>query len=341
MGNNIKRFCSICVRSGSKGLPNKNIRPLLGMPLFAHSINQAKKTELFDYVAVSSDSDEILEISKSYGSDITIKRPKNLALDKSPKLPVIQHCFMQAEKMLNEKFDIIIDLDATSPLRSKDDILNVLKLLEACDKDINIITGSTAKKSPYFNLVEIDKKGFVFLSGVKRQWKEMTVDLNENIKSAINILSKNNQIVFVLDNEQKLKGTITDKDIKTGLMKGESLDSKSLNFMNPNPKYVYDSADEEEIYNVFKTTDFMHLPVLNTEKKLLNVRNILSVTRRQDSPTCYDLNASIYGWWRKGLVNSKNVITERTRLFEMPPERSVDIDSELDFKWVEFLMKNN
>ena len=99
-------------------------------------------------------------------------------------------------------------------------------------------------------------------------------------------------------------------------------------------------SKNKELY-AFKHNGFWQPMDTLREKKLLNVRNILSVTRRQDSPTCYDLNASIYGWWRKGLVNSKNVITERTRLFEMPPERSVDIDSELDFKWVEFLMKNN
>ena len=64
------------------------------------------------------------------------------------------------------------------------------------------------------------------------------------------------------------------------------------------------------------------------------------ITRRQDSPKCYDLNASIYGWWREYLISSKNIITENTKLFEMPEERSIDIDTELDFKWIEFLLKN-
>ena len=52
------------------------------------------------------------------------------------------------------------------------------------------------------------------------------------------------------------------------------------------------------------------------------------ITRRQDSPKCYDLNASIYGWWREYLISSKNIITENTKLFEMPEERSIDIDTE-------------
>ena len=62
-----------------------------------------------------------------------------------------------------------------------------------------------------------------------------------------------------------------------------------------------------------------------------------SIIRRQDSPKCFDLNASVYVWWGQTLKNSKNIITEQTRLFEMPEERSIDIDTELDFKWIEFL----
>ena len=61
------------------------------------------------------------------------------------------------------------------------------------------------------------------------------------------------------------------------------------------------------------------------------------VVRRQDSPITYDLNGSIYGWWRDVLMSTGEVIGPRTRLCEMPAERSVDIDSELDFRVAEFL----
>ena len=60
MDKNIKKLVSICVRGGSKGVPGKNIRLLNGIPLFVHSLNQAKESKLFDVTAVSSDSDEIL-----------------------------------------------------------------------------------------------------------------------------------------------------------------------------------------------------------------------------------------------------------------------------------------
>ncbi len=64
------RLCTICARGGSKGVPGKNIRLLAGLPLIAHSIAQAKASALFAHVAVSSDSDEILTVSKAHGADI-------------------------------------------------------------------------------------------------------------------------------------------------------------------------------------------------------------------------------------------------------------------------------
>ena len=168
MDKSIKRLCSICVRGGSKAVPSKNIRKLLGKPLFVHSIDQAKESGLFDYIVVSSDSSKILEIAQAAGVDLTIQRPKHLADDHSPKLPAIQHCLKTSEIKLNIQFDMVLDLDATSPLRSIEDINGVVDMLEKSYSNINIITGSPSRRSPYFNLVEVDKKGFVYLSGIKK-----------------------------------------------------------------------------------------------------------------------------------------------------------------------------
>ena len=83
----MSRLCTICARGGSKGVKGKNTRELLGMPLIAHSIAQAKISGLFDLIAVSSDSDEILQTAKIFGVDILVKRPDEMAGDTSPKLP--------------------------------------------------------------------------------------------------------------------------------------------------------------------------------------------------------------------------------------------------------------
>ena len=102
----------------------------MGKPLFAYSIEQAKESGLFSHAVLSSDSAEILSIAQQYNLDLIVKRPKNLAQDNSPKLPAIQHCLKISENKLNTKFDTVIDLDATSPLRNIEDIIGVVKMLE-------------------------------------------------------------------------------------------------------------------------------------------------------------------------------------------------------------------
>ena len=124
------KICSICARGGSKGVKNKNIRFLSGKPLIAHSIIQAKNTGLFDIIAVSSDSDEILDVANQWGADYLIKRPPEMAADHSPKVPAIQHCILEAEKLFGAKFEMIVDIDATSPLRLPEDINAAVRLLE-------------------------------------------------------------------------------------------------------------------------------------------------------------------------------------------------------------------
>ncbi len=230
----MRRICSICARGGSKGVLNKNIRMIMGKPLIAHTILQAKNSGCFDAVVVSSDSEEILNISKEWGVDFVVKRPIEMASDNAAKLPVIQHCIKTIEKLKSVKYDTIIDLDATSPLRNIDDIQKSIAMLESSIDSLNLITASPARRSPYFNLVELNQEGFVRIS--------KTVD--------------------------------------------------------------------EPIY------------------------------RRQDSPKCFDMNASIYIWKRKAFFNSTAVLKKDTSLFIMPEERSVDIDSELDFEIVKLLMKN-
>ena len=64
-----------------------------------------------------------------------------------------------------------------------------------------------------------------------------------------------------------------------------------------------------------------------------------NIYRRQDAPKTYDYNASIYIWRRKALINFKSFYTSKTVFYEMPESRSIDIDSKLDFKLVEFLLK--
>lgn len=228
----MSRICTICARGGSRGVKNKNIRDLAGKPLIAHTLEQAHASQLFDFIAVSSDSPRILEIARDYGVSLLVERPAELATDTAAKLPVIRHCVEEAERISGERFEVVVDLDATSPLRLVEDIQNAVDMLER-EHVSNVITAAPARRSPYFNLVELDGDGIVRLS-----------------------------------------------------------------------------------------------------KPLDNL-----IVRRQDSPQCFDMNASIYVWQRAALFGCPTVFNADTRLLVMPEERSTDIDNELDFEIVELLMK--
>jgi len=120
----MKILCIIPARGGSKGIPKKNIIEFAGKPLISHSINQALNSKYITDVVVSSDSDEILEVSKLYGAT-TLKRPEELSTDTSSSESALIHTI----KTLNKDYDYIVFLQATSPLRTTKDIDNSIESL--------------------------------------------------------------------------------------------------------------------------------------------------------------------------------------------------------------------
>ena len=113
-------LCIIAGRSGSKRLPNKNLLPIAGKPMVAHSVEQALAAGIAD-VAISSDSPEILNSAKNAGANIIIKRPLEFATDQATSYDVIKHAIAESEK-LGKNYDFIIFLQITSPLRLSEDI---------------------------------------------------------------------------------------------------------------------------------------------------------------------------------------------------------------------------
>ena len=225
-------LCTICARKGSKGLKNKNLLKLLEKPLIYHTLDQAKKIKLFTKIVVSSNSKKILEISKRK-ADLCLMRPEKLSNDYSSKVDAIKHALLKSEIYFNTVFDAVIDLDITSPLRSKSDIQKALDIFFK-KKPGNLVSGYRARRNPYFNQV---------------MYKKGKLDL-----------------------------------------------------------------------------------VCKSNKKIV---------RRQDAPKIFDLNASIYIWNRKDLISSKKLVTKKTIFFEMPYARSIDIDDNLDFIMVKYILKNN
>ncbi|WP_305862899.1 acylneuraminate cytidylyltransferase family protein [Helicobacter cholecystus] len=125
-----KSFLAIIpARSGSKGLPNKNIKNLCGHPLMAWSIKAGLKSKYIDKVVVTTDSEEYAEIAKSYGAEAPFLRPKELSLDTSTTFDSIKHTIDFYQNELQQTFDYIVLLEPTSPLREVEDIDNAIEIL--------------------------------------------------------------------------------------------------------------------------------------------------------------------------------------------------------------------
>ncbi len=125
----MKYLAIIPARSGSKGVPNKNIRDINGHPLISWSIKQALKVPAISNVMVSTDSVEIANIAKKYGAEVPFIRPLELALDETATEPVMKHAIDWYESN-NAIHDAVILLQPTSPLRFKRSIESAIELFE-------------------------------------------------------------------------------------------------------------------------------------------------------------------------------------------------------------------
>ena len=129
----MNRVALIPARGGSKRLPRKNIIPFQGKPIIANTIEAAKQTGLFDRILVSTEDEEIADISRKYGADIA-SRDSNLASDEATVTDVCVD-FLTSEESLGRMYDVLCVLYATAPLRNTQDIKHVTKLIDpgVCD----------------------------------------------------------------------------------------------------------------------------------------------------------------------------------------------------------------
>ncbi len=124
----------IPARGGSKGVPKKNIKHLEGKPLIAYTIEAALASKI-SHVIVSTDSEEIADVSRSFGADVPFIRPDHLATDSAKSMPVIQHALEFVEQQKGEKFDAVLMLQPTTPYRTSDDIDQAINILEESNAD--------------------------------------------------------------------------------------------------------------------------------------------------------------------------------------------------------------
>lgn len=157
---------TICARGGSKGIPGKNIKLLNGKPLLHYTLEHARKFALGNStdIQISTDSDEILACAAEMGYSTNYKRPPELGSDIAGKIDAIRNAWNWAENELGKKYDFVLDLDVTSPLRTQADLAEALSSILAEPKALNIFSVNPAARNPYFNMVELSDDGFAHVS---------------------------------------------------------------------------------------------------------------------------------------------------------------------------------
>jgi CMP-N,N'-diacetyllegionaminic acid synthase len=234
----LKVLALIPARGGSVTLPRKNVLPFGGKPLIAHSIEVARAAREagapIDRIIVSTDDVEIADVSRHFGAEVPFMRPAELARPDTASLPVAQHAVRNAEQAGNRRYDWVLLLQPTSPLRTRQDVCGALDIVGQSDPT-----------------------------------------------AVVSVTNANNT------HPAKLK-LLEDGVLKPYL--GNSLQQP---------------ARQDFAFDVYKTNGAIYL----------TQRNVLMD------------EGSFYGSRPRGLV--------------MPPERSIDIDTRLDFELAEFLWRRN
>jgi CMP-N-acetylneuraminic acid synthetase len=138
----MKILAIIPARGGSKGVPRKNIVNINNMPLIGYTINAALKSNKLTDVVVSTDDAEIAEISRDLGAQVPFIRPIDLASDQAQSSPVIEHAVHFMENIKGFKYDAVLMLQPTSPLRTSKHINESLDLFTSqdCDSVVSIVS---------------------------------------------------------------------------------------------------------------------------------------------------------------------------------------------------------
>ena len=142
-----KILCVLQVRGGSKGVPKKNIRKVNGKPLMTWTIESAKKSNVFDSIWVSSDSDEILEVGREEDVN-TMKRPEELSGDKVLSVDSLHWAVGEIEKLKGTTYDYVVELPVVCPLRNEDHIKEAVEKLITTGADSVISVTQMTDKHP-------------------------------------------------------------------------------------------------------------------------------------------------------------------------------------------------
>lgn len=181
---------TICGRAGSKGIKNKNVRDFLNIPLPVYSLAAIdlflnKNTDIKATIAVNTDSEKLFEIldKNPWRTVQWVKREDVLAGDKVSKIAVIRDTWNKIQMQFRESYDMVVDLDITSPLRTVSDIEHLILELKNTQCDV-VYSVTEARRNPYFNMVRKGTVGYcrvVNANFVTRQDAPEIYDMNASL----------------------------------------------------------------------------------------------------------------------------------------------------------------
>ena len=183
---------TICGRAGSKGVINKNLRLFLGYPLVYYTL---AAVELYTrkygkedaiHFCLSTDSKELVDMVNRYTREVfVVNRDAALCGDSVAKVDVIRDCLARSEVYFSVVYDIVVDLDITSPLRTVEDIKTAVDKLVSNIKFDIIFSVTPARRNPYFNMVKLEPDGscskVIASDYIARQQAPLIFDMNASI----------------------------------------------------------------------------------------------------------------------------------------------------------------
>jgi CMP-N,N'-diacetyllegionaminic acid synthase len=190
----------VTARGGSRSIPMKNIVPLAGRPLLAYTADAVRGSRLLSKTVLSTDDPEIARVGTECGLEVPFLRPAMLARDETPTVPVLQFVVLELEKM-GEKFDAVMTLQPTSPLRLSSDIDGAIELMERTGADSVVSCTEVGFKHPA-RMKVVDEDGRMhdspfshLFSGTRRQgWDPYYVVEGAVYLTSIDLLMAHNSI---------------------------------------------------------------------------------------------------------------------------------------------------
>ena len=200
-------YAWIFARGGSKGLPGKNIRPLLGKPLIAYAIETAQKSRFIKNVFVSTDSPDIAAVAEQYGAIVPFLRPDALASDTANERMAWRHAieWMRSQDQF-APMDIMVSLPTTAPLRTPEEVDEAIELYLKGEAD-TVIAVSKSARHPAFNMVYVDENKYakIILSQYE-EWvpNRQAYPVAYDITTAVYVTGCD----FVMSTDSYLKGRV-------------------------------------------------------------------------------------------------------------------------------------